>query len=279
MSGREGKEPGREKEKNPVQTDRVRSKIMKEFITDTCKNAGKILSTYFCTHLEHTEKKDAGFVTQADIESESYIINEITKAFPDSDIIAEESGENIHGNPLKWIIDPLDGTTNFGNGVPFFAVSIALEDMGQLTHGAVYNPVTDEFFYAERGKGAFLNNDVVTIASKKELSRAVLATGDAYYRGSRFEKVLQIMNRAYQQCRAIRLPGSVALSLAYMASGKFDGFWLDDCNYWDIAAGIVMAREAGGMIVNFQGLSLDNDRYSSLVVTNQFLLPEILRIL
>ncbi len=252
---------------------------MKEFITDICKNAGKILSTYFCTHLEHLEKKDAGFVTQADIESENYIINEITKAFPDSDIIAEESGENVRGNPLKWIIDPLDGTTNFGNGVPFFAVSIALEEKGQLTHGAVYNPATEELFYAEKGRGVYLNDDTVRVASKKEISRAVLATGDAYYRGSKFENVLQIINRAYRQCRAIRLPGSVALSLAYIASGKFDAFWQDDCNYWDIAAGIVMVREAGGMIVDFHGNNLENDHYSSLVATNQFLLPEVLRIL
>ena len=252
---------------------------MKDFIYSLCKKGGKILLKYAGNELEHIEKKDAGFVTRADIESENFIINEIKKNYPESDVIAEESGENIKDNPLRWIIDPLDGTTNYGNGIPFFGISIAMEKDGILSYGAVYNPVTEELFYAEKDKGVWLNDKPVKMSLKKDLSKSVLATGDTYYRGAKFEKIADVMKRVYEKCRVIRIPGSVALTLAYIAAGKFDGFWLEDFNYWDVAAGMLMVKEAGGLVVDFDGKGLEKGAKSSIVAANKFLLPEILRII
>ncbi len=252
---------------------------MKKFIKELCLNAGEILLKYFGQNLEHREKKDAGFVTEADIESENYIINEIKKNYPESDIIAEESGENIKNNPLKWIIDPLDGTTNYGNGIPFFGISIALEKEEILTHGAIYNPVTKEFFYAEKDKGVWLNDNPIKVNPVKDLSKTVLATGDTYYRGAKFKKILNVINRMYEKSRVVRIPGSVALSLAYIGAGKIHGFWLEDFNYWDVAAGILMVREAGGIVVDFEGNDLEKGGGSSIIATSKFLLPELLKII
>jgi len=246
---------------------------MKDFLTYLCTGAGRILLSHLHGHLPHMEKKDAGFVTAADLESEEFLIREIRNAYPGSDIIAEESGAHIHGNQLKWIIDPLDGTTNYGNRIPFFAISIALEEKGCLTCGAVYNPVTGELFHASRGKGAWLNDESLHVGNRQELSRAVLSTGDTYYRGRRFDHVMKILKNASRASRAVRMPGSVALSLAYTAAGKFDGFWLEDFNYWDVAAGILLVREAGGMVTDFGGTGLDVTAHSTIIAANRFLLP------
>ncbi|MDQ7822208.1 MAG: inositol monophosphatase family protein [Candidatus Eremiobacteraeota bacterium] len=248
---------------------------MKDFMSHLARGAGKILLKYFRRPLEFTEKKDAGFVTRADLESEAYLIGEIQRRFPRSDIIAEESGERIGNNPLRWIIDPLDGTTNYGNAIPFFAVSIALEQQGSLTCGAIYNPVTEEYFYGEKGKGVWLNDEAVTISSQTDLSKAVLATGDTYYRGEGFRKDMEVITRVYAQCRVVRLQGSVALALAYTAAGKLDGFWLEHCNSWDVAAGIVMVREAGGIVEDFTREGPGAGIPSSIVAANLLLLPGI----
>lgn len=252
---------------------------MEQFISHLCKNAGRILLKHFGTNLDWTEKKDAGFVTIADLESEQYIINEIKKTYPGSDIMAEESGEDIKNNKLRWIIDPLDGTTNYGNGIPFFAVSIAMEEDGILTAGAIYNPVAEEFFYAEKGKGFKFNNNSVKIGIKKDLEKSVLSTGDCYYRGDKFHTSLDIFNRIYNKCRVVRVPGSVSLSLAYTASGKFDGFWLEEFNYWDVAAGILMVQEAGGVITDNKGRNLNKKEHSFIIGTNEFLLHQIIEII
>lgn len=250
---------------------------MEEFIYNLCKGSGQILLKYFGKNLSQSEKQDAGFVTQADIESENYIINQIKNSFPHSDIIAEESGENIKNNPLKWIIDPLDGTTNFAGGVPFFAISIALEEEGVLSHSAVYNPITEEFFYAARGKGVFLNKNPVSISQKEDFSKAVFSTGDYYYRGNRFKKSMDLLNKIYEECRTVRITGSVALSLSYIASGKFDGFWQESFNYWDVAAGILMIKEAGGIVVDFDGQEIKAG--GPIIATNNKLLHKTLDVI
>jgi myo-inositol-1(or 4)-monophosphatase len=249
---------------------------MKEFFYHLSRGAGEILRASFGKRMEHREKKDAGFVTQADIESEEFIIAGIRKAYPQSDILAEESGESSHAHSWKWIIDPLDGTTNYGNGIPFFAVSIALEEEGDLTHAAVYNPVTEELFYAEKGGGAWFKGEPLRAGGRQELSKAVLATGDMYYRDEKFETEMTRLRNVYKKCRALRLTGSVALALAWTAAGRYDGFWLENCNYWDIAAGALLVREAGGMVTDFAGKEYGKGSASSLVAANPALLPAIL---
>lgn len=249
---------------------------MEDFIFDLCKGSGNILVKYFGKDLNHQEKVDAGFVTQADLESENYIINNIRNSFPESDIVAEESGEDIKNNRKKWIIDPLDGTTNFACGVPFFAISIALEEDGILNHSGVYNPVTEEFFYSARGKGVFLNGKPVKVSSREDLSKAVFSTGDYYYRGKNFQRSMEIFNKIYESCRVVRVSGSVALSLSYIACGKYDGFWQESFNYWDVAAGILMVEEGRGAIVDFNGQTVKKG--SSIIAANNKLLPELLGI-
>ena len=249
---------------------------MEDFIFDLCKGSGNILLKYFGKHLNQQEKVDAGFVTQADIESENYIINNIKNSFPGSDIVAEESGEDIKNNRKKWIIDPLDGTTNFACGVPFFAISIALEEDGILTHSGIYNPVTEEFFYGARGKGVSLNGKPVKVSSRDDICKAVFSTGDYYYRGKKFQKSMEIFNKVYETSRVVRVSGSVALSLSYIASGKYDGFWQESFNYWDVAAGILMVEEGGGIVTDFHGQAVKKG--SSIIAANNKLLPDLLRI-
>ncbi len=250
---------------------------MENFIADLCKTSGNILLKYFGKDLNQHEKVDAGFVTQADIESENYIINTIKKSFPESDIIAEESGEDIENNRKKWIIDPLDGTTNFASGIPFFAVSIALEEDGILTHSGIYNPVTEEFFYCAKGKGVFLNGKSVKVSSHDDMVKSIFSTGDYYYRGKNFQKSMELFNKVYEITRVVRVSGSVAMSLAYIASGKYDGFWMESFNYWDVAAGILMVEEGGGKVTDFYGRQIKKG--SSIIAANNKLLSELIPVL
>jgi len=250
---------------------------MEDFIFNLCKMSGNILLKYFGKDLNRQEKIDAGFVTHADIESENYIINTIRASFPESDILAEESGEDVKGYKRKWIIDPLDGTTNFACNIPFFAISIALEEEGMLTYGGVYNPVTDEFFYSEKGKGMFFNGKRVKISSGNDLPEAVFSTGDYYYRGEKFRRSMEIFNKIYEASRVVRVTGSVALSLAYVASGKMDGFWMESFNYWDVAPGILMVEEGGGRVTDFHGHPVKKG--SSIIAANNKLLSELLPVL
>ncbi len=247
---------------------------MENFISDLCKTSGEILLKYFGKDLNQKEKTDAGFVTHADIESENYIISTIKKSFPESDIVAEESGEDIKNNPRKWIIDPLDGTTNFASRIPFFAVSVALEEDGILTHSGIYNPVTEEFFYGARGKGVFLNGEPVKVSSQDDMAKAVFSTGDYYYRGKKFQKSMELFNKIYEISRVVRVSGSVALALAYIASGKYDSFWQESFNYWDVAAGILMVEEGGGRVTDFHGRKVKKG--SSIIAANNRLISDLL---
>ena len=218
-----------------------------------CRGAGSILLRGFGKDHARIEKPEAGFVTAADLEAEAFLLGAIDEAFPGSAILSEEAGTKNPGAPLRWIIDPLDGTTNYANGIPFFAVSLAVEAQGELRQGVVFNPVSKELFWAEHGGGAWLQDKRLQVGTKSELAEAVLATGDWYRRDPSFSHSWARAGALYRACRALRLTGSVALALAYTACGRFDAVWVEDYNPWDVAAGALLVREAGGVVTDFRG--------------------------
>lgn len=197
-------------------------------------------------------KRHLDFVTDVDHRSEETVIRHILRAFPDHAILAEESGARAE-SPYRWIIDPLDGTTNFIHGLPMFAVSIALEAHGQLQIGVVYEPLRKELFVAERGAGAFLNDRAIRVSPAQDRARCLLATGFPFRNLDGVDEYLAMFRSLMSQVSGIRRPGSAALDLCYLAAGRVDGFWELNLSPWDIAAGALMIEEAGGRITRFNG--------------------------
>lgn len=191
-------------------------------------------------------------VTDVDKKAENMIIKEILYAFPDHAILSEEAGSLRTGSPYKWIIDPLDGTTNFAHAFPFFCVSIALEYKGNIIIGVVYDPLRDELFFAERGKGAYLNGKKIGVSITRVLSNSFLATGFSYGRSGK-DRNVNYFRRLLTRTLAIRRAGSAALDLCYVACGRFDGFWEMGLHPWDCAAGILIVSESKGKVTKFSG--------------------------
>ncbi len=205
--------------------------------------------------LEIEKKGRADFVSEVDRQAEEIIIQTIHDAYPDHGILAEESG--VHGDKDKseheWIIDPLDGTTNFLHGYPVYAVSIALRVKGELQAGVVYDPSRDELFSASRGKGAHLNNRRIRVSETRRLSDSLLATGFPYNEMQYLEPWLGSFKALVPHVAGVRRAGSAALDLAQVASGRFDGFWEFGLKSWDIAAGVLLIQEAGGFCSDMRG--------------------------
>jgi myo-inositol-1(or 4)-monophosphatase len=192
------------------------------------------------------------FVTEVDQQAEREIISILHKAYPDHGFLAEESGAQI-GNEYEWIIDPLDGTTNFLHGFPQFAVSIALRHKGRLEQAVVYNPLSQELFTASRGGGAYLNERRIRVSNRKGLDGALLGTGFPFKAQQHLDAYLEMFRALFPQTAGIRRPGSAALDLAYVAAGRLDGFWEIGLNIWDMAAGVLLIQEAGGVSSDFSG--------------------------
>jgi len=231
---------------------------MLNFATDIAREAGNLLVQKLGT-AKVTTKGDINLVTEADIAAENLIIDRIRSYHPQHGILAEESGEAVlKGKPSewKWIIDPLDGTSNYAHGYPCFCVSIALERAGQLEIGVVYDPMRDEMFAAERGRGATLNDRKIRVSTVEQLSGAMLCTGFPYNVRERPDFARDFTNFT-MNAQAVRRDGSAALDLAYVACGRFDGFWEDGLSPWDIAAGTLLISEARGRITNFNDQPLD----------------------
>jgi len=198
-------------------------------------------------------KGEIDIVTEADQQAESMIIAAIHNQYPDHDILAEESPATHGGSLYRWIIDPLDGTTNYSHGYPVFSVSIALEWEGILIVGIVFNPMLDEMFVAVKGRGAFLNDKPIAVSETTELSRSLLATGFPYDIRLSKENNMDHFESMAMKAQAIRRAGSAALDLAYVAAGRFDGFWELRLSPWDTAAGCLLVQEAGGGITDLHG--------------------------
>ena len=199
-------------------------------------------------NLQISMKGPADFVTSADKRTEKILIEELSKARPGYGFLGEEGGA-VEGKDKthRFIIDPIDGTTNFMHGIPHFAISIGLEREGHLVAGVIYNPVTDDVFTAEKGHGAYLNNKRLRVAGRKELSSAVIATGLPFLGKEGHARAGAEMAQVMNVTAGIRRFGAASLDLAWVAAGRFDAFWERGLQAWDIAAGIVLVREAGGM--------------------------------
>lgn len=219
------------------------------------RGAGGILNRLF-GQVDHVKKKgEIDLVTEADLMAEKSILEAIGRSFPDDNVLSEESGRHGKVSDRTWLVDPLDGTTNFVHGFPFFAVSIALEIKGQIVLGVVYNPFMGEYFEAARGTGAYLNKKPIKVSEVNSLGESLLGTGFPYYIHEGPQRVMDHFRRMLVAAQGLRRPGSAAIDLCYVAAGRLDGFWEEGLKPWDTAAGMVIAEEAGGKVSTYDGRS------------------------
>ena len=252
-------------------------------ITKACLKASRSLIRDFgeIENLQVSTKGPGDFVTSADKRTEKIIIDELQKAHSDYGIITEESGSINTGNKNnRWIIDPIDGTTNFLNGIPQFAISIGYEEESEIKCGVIFDPIKNEMFCAEKGNGAYLNNSRIRVSNKKKLKDALLVTGgprqSSKIKKEIFSEFVEVSNNILSPVRKF---GSAALDLAYVACGRFDGYWQRELSYWDVAAGIIILKEAGGFVNFFEENNKDplkrnilasnsniHDEFSNLII-------------
>jgi len=224
-------------------------------ITRACMKASRSLIRDFgeLENLQVSSKGPGDFVSSADKRTEKTIIEELQKAHPEYGIVTEETGIINKSNiKNRWIIDPIDGTMNFLNGIPQFAISIAYEENNEIICGVIFNPITNEMFCAEKGNGAYLNNTRIRVSNKKKLKDALLVTGGPKGASKIKNKIYSEYINVSNNVSNVRKFGSAALDMAYVACGRFDGYWQRELNYWDIAAGVIILREAGGFIDFFE---------------------------
>jgi myo-inositol-1(or 4)-monophosphatase len=240
--------------------------------------AGEVLKRHF-GHLDRVKKKGAiDLVTAADLESEKTIVKEIQSVFPDHTILAEESGLH-HGRPENcWIVDPLDGTTNFAHNLPIFSISIAFSHDQETRLGIVFNPISGELFSATFGHGAQLNHRPIEVSSTPAMEESLLVTGFPYDLKDRIADLMQRFEHTLCACQGIRRLGSAALDLCYVACGHFDGFWEENLKPWDTAAGVLIAQEAGGTITDFKGGPFDLEG-KQILATNGHIHQEMIGLL
>jgi myo-inositol-1(or 4)-monophosphatase len=227
-------------------------------------------------HLQVSRKGPADFVSMADKRAEQTVVEELRHARPDWSLDLEEGGM-IQGDPAKprWIVDPLDGTSNFLHGIPHFAISIAVEEprsgggRGEITQALVYQPLTDESYWAEKGRGAWLNERRLRVSSRRNLADALIATGIPYKAHGDLGRFSRILDAVSPEVAGIRRFGSAALDLAWVAAGRFDGFWEEDLQSWDVAAGVLLVREAGGFVTDFRGADRAVDTGQILAANDQ----------
>ncbi len=228
-------------------------KKIKEVAEQAALIAGDILLEGYGTDFRIGTKSSVNdLVTEYDLKAENAIIEHIKQHFPDTMFLCEESGKSVDtSSSLRWIIDPLDGTVNFAHKVPIFSISIAAELDGEIVVGVIYQPIIKEMFIAVKGEGAELNGKRITVTQCNEIKRSYLVTGFPYNVGDNPGNCVEVFVDIVQLGIPVRRLGSAALDLAYVAAGRFDGFWEIDLNPWDVAAGILLVKEAGGTVSNF----------------------------
>lgn len=224
---------------------------MLNFAIQTARDAGQILLEKFGRNIKVSKKGDINLVTEADLASERLIVERVRSYYPRHSILAEESGESLAAqegeNAWKWIIDPLDGTTNYAHGYPCFCVTLALEHNGEIVIGVTYDPTRDELFAAEKGQGASLNGRKIRVSEAENLGDALIVTGFPYDFAQR-DGFAKHLTDFLLKSRGVRRDGSAAIDMAYVACGRFDGFWEEGLNPWDVAAGLLLIQEAGGRV-------------------------------
>ncbi len=249
-----------------------------EFAVDLAFESGKIQKKHYRENHSIFHKGEINIVTEADLECQERIMSLIAARFPEDYIIAEEKENVYEGRRNKWIIDPIDGTTNYAHGYPFFCTSVAYEVGGQIVCGVVYNPIFDELFFARAGEGSYLNGERLKVSGVGALKQSLLVTGFPYdLATSRANNIDHFVSFLYE-AQAVRRDGSAALNLSYVAAGRFDGFWELKLSPWDTAAGALILTEAGGTITDFAGRPFDI--YAGQVVaSNDLIHGDMLRVL
>ncbi|MBN2321681.1 MAG: inositol monophosphatase [Acidobacteria bacterium] len=221
--------------------------------TEAAKQAGQYALDRLRTDFSVEHKGTINLVTEVDIAAEEMIVTRLQERFPDHSILAEEKNNETRGGACTWVIDPLDGTTNYAHGFPFFSVSIGLEISGKVLLGIVYDPVRDELFTARKGSGAFCNNEPLHVSKTESLNAGLLATGFPYDIRTSEQNNLKNFCAFALRCQGVRRTGSAALDLCYVAAGRIDGFWESKLNPWDCAAGYLLVSEAGGLVTDYIG--------------------------
>jgi len=251
--------------------------MYKQTLYDATKAGAKELMRFFDGTFSISNKEGVNnLVTEADHAADKAIHEVIKKAFPDHGIVSEETEETVSASEYKWIVDPIDGTVNFANGIPLCCVSIGLEQKGTMLMGAVYNPVLNEFFFAEKGKGATLNDKKISVSNKTEVLTSCLVTGFPYTYLDQANGPLEVFSRLIRKGIPVRRLGSAAIDLCWVAAGRFDGFYEHELNPWDSAAGFIIVEEAGGKVTG-----LDGETYSpfkpGIIATNGKIHDELIR--
>ncbi|VAW61200.1 Inositol-1-monophosphatase [hydrothermal vent metagenome] len=228
---------------------------MLNIATGAARDAGNIILRNIdkLDRIKIEVKAPNDFVTQVDLKAEEVILEALQKAYPDHGILAEESGRQNEDSDYQWIIDPLDGTTNFLHGFPQYAVSIGLQHKGRMEVAVVFDPIKNELFTAARGDGAQLNGRRLRVTQQKGLRGALLGTGFPFKQPQHLDTYLETFKAVHPEVAGIRRAGSAALDLAYVAAGRLDGFWEIGLSAWDMAAGVLLVREAGGIVTDFSG--------------------------
>jgi len=247
-----------------------------------CMKASKSLIRDYgeIENLQVSSKGPGDFVSSADKRTEKIIIEELLKAYPDYGILSEEAGTiNEKNKTNRWIVDPIDGTSNFLNGIPQFAISIGYEEDGKIKSGLIYDPIKDELFFAEIGNGAFLNNSRIRVSKKKKLKDSLIGTGGPKSSSKiKNEIFLEFLEISKSVDTPIRKFGSASLDLASVACGRFDGFWQRELSYWDLAAGIIIVKEAGGF-VDFFDNDVNESKKRNLIASNSLIHEELVELI
>ena len=246
-------------------------------ITKACMKASRSLIRDFgeIEKLQVSSKGPGDFVTSADKRTEKILIEELQKAHPEYGIITEETGIiNKSNTKNRWIIDPIDGTFNFMNGIPQFAISIGYEEENEIKCGVIFNPIMNEMFCAEKGNGAYLNNSRIRVSKKNKIKDALIVTGGPKAASKIKDKIFSEYINVSNNVSNVRKFGSAALDVAYVACGKFDGYWQRELNYWDIAAGIIILKEAGGFIDFFEE-DKNTPLKKNILASNSFIHEEL----
>ena len=252
---------------------------MLNFAIETAKGAGNILMQHFGKISSYQRKSTyIDLVTIADTESESYILNKIKAAYPHHHIIAEESDTVENDSDYRWVVDPLDGTTNFVHNLPIFAVSIGLQHKGETIAAVVHNPAVDKCFWAEKNGKAFLNGDPIHTTSTITLSNSLLVTGFPYSHDEPWEKSFDLFKQIYRKTQGVRRLGAAALDFCFVAMGRFDGFWEFGLQPWDVCAGALILGEAGGKVSDWDNspMPFNGER---VLATNGYIHDEMVEII
>lgn len=252
--------------------------MLKNSLINATQAGAKIIKEYFDKSFTISNKEGINnLVTEVDHKSEKAIIEVIKKDFPEHFILSEEAGAIEQDSEFKWIIDPIDGTVNYANGIPICCVSIGIEKAGQMIMGAVYNPFINEFYFAERGNGSTLNDKKISVTSRTEVIKSCLVTGFPYTYLDEENGPLQVFEKFIRKGIPVRRLGSAAIDLCWVAAGRFDGFYEHKLSAWDSAAGFIIVEEAGGKVTNLKGETY-NPYQPGLIATNGLIHDEIVRI-